>query len=434
VRPFPSEFLWGATLSAHSVEGGHFDSDWWRWEQRPGRIAGESTSQAGSDHWNRFREDIGLARLFGLNALLVSLEWSRIEPREGHVDGLSLEHYRAVLEAMCAEGLEPVVALHEVTVPAWFALRGGWLAAEAAEIFSRYAGEVAGVLGEACRYWIPMLTPVTALRMGYMRGLWPPGARNMWAAWKSLRHMALAHAETFRRFREKVPDARIGLSVHAETLRPFDVSSSWDLRAARGECALSNTVWPRVLTSGQWPRPFGENRALADTADFIGVSYYGAQYVRFRPGKGTFAVRVNNQGERAGVYDCEQDSDGLAGVLHDLAAFRKPLMVLGTGLATEDDRARRHFLLNHVATAQRALANGTELRGFMYRSLLDGFEWDRGYEARYGLVHVGRAALARTPNPSAYLYKDIAVSGGIQKGTLARYSPDWRPPEGLVLA
>jgi beta-glucosidase len=74
------------------------------------------------------------------------------------------------------------------------------------------------------------------------------------------------------------------------------------------------------------------------------------------------------------------------------------------------------------------------VRGYLHRSLLDGFEWDRGYGARYGLVHVGRTSMARTPNTSAYLYKDIAASGGIRSGALARFSPDWQPPKGLDLS
>jgi beta-glucosidase len=432
VKPFPTEFLWGATLSAHAVEGGHFDSDWWRWEQRPGRIADGSTSQVGSDHWNRFAEDIALARKFGLNTLLVSLEWSRIEPEPGTIDRPVLDHYTKVVEAIRTEGLEPIVALHEVTLPQWFAERGGWAATGAADGFARYTAQVAEALGDACRIWIPLLTPVTTLRMGYLRGLWPPGQQHFRAAWKSLRQVALAHAKAFRRLHEAVPAAKIGASVDAEILHPWDDSSTWDLRAARWDQALSNDVWPRALTTGEWPWPFQNNPALADTVDFLGVSYRGMQYVRFRLGRGSFACRTNKTGEGV-THEYEQDPAGMVDVLRDLSKFGKPLMLMGNGIATGDDAARRRYLLDHVAALQRALAEGVEVNGFMYRSLLDGFEWDRGYQAHYGLIHVGRRALARTPNPSAYLYKDIAVSGGIREGALGRYCPEWQTPEGLEL-
>jgi len=387
----------------------------------------------GSDHWNRFQEDIALARSFGLGALMVSLEWSRIEPEPGNFDSGALDHYSAVLDAMRTEDLEPIVVLNEVTLPLWFAERGGWRGTNAPELFALYTARVAEVLGKKCRYWIPLMIPITAVRMGYLWGLWPPGAKSLRDGWKSLGNMALAHAQAFRILHEMVPEAKIGASIQAEILYPFDHSSTWDLRAARWEQGLSNQLWPRVLTTGEWPRPFRKDLALANTVDFIGISYYGAQHVRFRPGKGTFAVRTNALGERA-TPEYEQDPNGMIDVLRDLSAFGKPLMILGNGIATEDDNMRRHYLLDHVAALQRALAEGIDVKGFMYRSLLDGFEWDRGYHAHYGLVHVSRGALARTPNPSAYLYKDMAVSGGIRNGALARYCPDWKPPEEFETA
>mgnify|MGYP000844176951 FL=1 len=434
MSPFPPEFLWGATLSAHAVEGGHFASDWWRWEQRSGRIADGTTSQTGCAHAARFREDIALARKLGLNALLVSLEWSRLEPREDDPDSEALAHYREVLETMAAEGLEPVVALHETTLPEWFASKGGWLRADAAHLFSRYASRVGEALGGMSRYWVPMLTPVGTVRMAYLTGLWPPGRRNLLAGWKALRHMARGHAAAYRALREHAPEALIGASVPGEIVRPSDDTRPWDLRVARWEQALSNTVWPAALTSGRWPRPLGTDRTLAGTVDFVGISYSGVRRVRFRPGRGGCALQVNAEGGRAAPHDGEPDADGLAAVLRDVAGFGKPLMVLGNGLATGDDGARRHYLLDHVAALQSAVEAGMDVRGYMYRSLLDGFEWDRGYSARYGLVHVGGGSMARTPNTSAYLYKDIAASGGIRKGALARYCPDWDPPEGLDLS
>lgn len=434
MRPFPPEFLWGATLSAHAVEGGHFESDWWRWEQRPGRIADGATSQAGSEHVNRYREDIGLARKLGLNALLVSLEWSRIEPNEGKPDSEALDHYGSVLQAMAAEGIHPVVALQEVTLPQWFAARGGWLRPDASAVFARYSGHVAAILGSQCRYWVPLMTPLATLRMGYLGGLWPPGLRCFRAAWKALRHMAAAHAAAFRVFRNRAPEAMIGASVLAELVHPADATRPWDLRAARWEQALSNRVWPAVLTSGKWPRPFRADHTLAGTVDFIGVSYYGSRRVRFRPGRGRFAQNVNGDGEGVSSNASVREPDGMAAVLRELAAFDKPLMVLGNGIATDDDEARRRYLLDHVAVLQSVVDAGADVRGYLHRSLLDGFEWDRGYGARYGLVHVGRTSMARTPNTSAYLYKDIAASGGIRSGALARFSPDWQPPKGLDLS
>ncbi len=69
-------------------------------------------------------------------------------------------------------------------------------------------------------------------------------------------------------------------------------------------------------------------------------------------------------------------------------------------------------------------AEGFDLRGYFHRALLDGFEWERGYTRRYGLVHVDRESLSRTPNPSAFLYKELCRTGTISPGAVARYCPE----------
>lgn len=106
-------FLWGAAVSAHAVEGGNFNSDWWRWEQRPGRVRENGSSKVAADHFRRYREDIGLARKLGHGALLFNLEWSRIEPEPGRFDDGSIAHYGDVFDALAEAGLEPVCALFQ---------------------------------------------------------------------------------------------------------------------------------------------------------------------------------------------------------------------------------------------------------------------------------------------------------------------------------
>jgi beta-glucosidase len=41
---FPDGFLWGTASAAHQVEGDNRNSDWWEFEQQPGKIANGDTS------------------------------------------------------------------------------------------------------------------------------------------------------------------------------------------------------------------------------------------------------------------------------------------------------------------------------------------------------------------------------------------------------
>jgi beta-glucosidase/6-phospho-beta-glucosidase/beta-galactosidase len=48
---FPAGFLWGTSTSAHQVEGGNENNDWWDWEHRPGAINGGTRSGAACGWW-----------------------------------------------------------------------------------------------------------------------------------------------------------------------------------------------------------------------------------------------------------------------------------------------------------------------------------------------------------------------------------------------
>src|SRR5689334_20316062 len=124
---FPDGFLWGAATSAHQVEGGNLNNDWWAFEQRPDSAAVESSAD-GIDHYHRYADDFELLASLGHNAHRLSLEWSRIEPAPGQFSRAAVAHYRRVLSRLADTGLTAMVTLHHFTLPQWYASQGGWLA------------------------------------------------------------------------------------------------------------------------------------------------------------------------------------------------------------------------------------------------------------------------------------------------------------------
>ena len=130
---FPKGFLWGAAGSAHQIEGGNTNNDWWEFEHAPGSGCAESSGDA-CDSYHRWAEDIDLVAGMGLGAYRFSLEWSRIEPAEGEFSVAALDHYRrhAAPDATSA-GIVPVVTFHHFTTPLWLAARGGFEALDAPE-------------------------------------------------------------------------------------------------------------------------------------------------------------------------------------------------------------------------------------------------------------------------------------------------------------
>lgn len=411
-------FLWGATVAAHAVEGRDFDSDWWRWEQRPRRIRGGGTSEMASDHLNRFREDIKLAGQAGLNALQVSISWARIAPRPGEFSEEALAHYASVFGALKKQGITPIAVLQEHSLPLWFANEGAWDGPKAAAHFEAYVKAVFAAISSHCRHWIPLYEPVLWQRMALGEGRWPRPEKARHGVLPSLKRMAAAYLRAHDFIAGQAGSHAVGLSITAPDLAPADPHSPWDLHAVRWQRRYWERALPEALRAERRERPF----------HFLAVSLPGRQYVHFsalHPRKGLSRYE-SPSGELASADTAEPCAHGVAAALERAAAWEAPLWVTGTGLATEDDSARCTFLLDHTEAVLKCRRRGMPLMGFCYRSLLDGFEWRHGFTQRYGLIHVDRKSLARTPNPSAFLYQDIAKNNAIRDGAAARYCPLWR--------
>jgi len=105
---YPKDFLWGAATSSHQVEGNNRNNDWWQWEE-----AGKTKTPSGvaADHFNRYEEDFQIISHLGHNAHRFSIEWSRIETKEGEFDSEAINHYKNVLESLRRKSITPVSSL-----------------------------------------------------------------------------------------------------------------------------------------------------------------------------------------------------------------------------------------------------------------------------------------------------------------------------------
>ncbi len=433
---YPEDFLWGATLSAHQVEGDNYANDWWRWEQRPGRILDGANSQVASGHFEQYASDIDLARKLGLQSLFLPIEWSRVQPAAGVFDENAIMHYHEVLSCLVDCGIEPICVLCHAALPQWMANRRGWTHPRSALWFEGYVARMAAEFAPTCRYWIPLYEPMHAIRLGLGEGIWPPGKHNagLTMLW-SLQHLTQAHDAAYHAIHAQRPDAQVGVALRGRQCAPLDPDQAWDVRHAHG-----HEVWPHHFLN-----PPGASRvtlaldpfwfqsgtpsvsSCARALDFLGVSYYGTEIIRFNPLKirRCFVDYMDKAGNAIHVEKTEAAPAGLYPVVQSMARYGLPLWIAGNGVATSDDATRCSFLLDHLAVMRECIREGVDIRGYFHRSFLDGFEWTRGYQARYGLVHVARESLDRTPNPSAYLYKDICETNTIRKGTCARFCPGW---------
>lgn len=407
---FPDEFLWGAATAAHQVEGNNTNSDGWLLEHLPGTIFAEPSGDA-CDHYHRYREDIALLAELGLNTYRFSVEWARIEPEEGEFSQAILEHYRRVLTTCHEHGLTPVVTFHHFTSPRWLLAAGGWEDAQTPSRFARYCERVmqhlGDLLGAACTLNEPNL-PALLATMGI--GGEPPEQRAeipMWQAAARALGIAPERVAPFQ-FTASATGFEVRLAAHRAAVAA--------IKAVRSDLPVGWTLANADIQAG----PGGEARAAQVRLevnevyleavrgdDFVGIQTYGR--MRFgstgllRPDEG---VELNMMGE-------EFYPEGLEATIRQAAAVAGiPVIVTENGLATADDTRRIAYVERALRGVANCLRDGIDVRGYIYWTALDNFEWIFGYRPTFGLIAVDRATQERTVKPSGRWLGNVARTNG----------------------
>ncbi|MBF0253960.1 MAG: glycoside hydrolase family 1 protein [Candidatus Omnitrophica bacterium] len=408
---FPKTFLWGSATSSHQIEGENRLNDWWAWES-----AGKTTDRSGiaCDSYKRFEEDFDLVRELHQNAHRFSVEWSRIEPEEGRWDEDALAHYAGMVRALKKRGITPLVTLHHFTNPQWMARSGGWENPRSVFWFKRFSCKVAEVMGGEVSLWITINEPNVLVHKCYIEGDWPPGNRSLLRAVRAMRNLAKAHraayAEIHGIYRKAGWDRpMVGAAQHFLACDPLNAASLGDRMAARVRAGINN---------GAFFWLGGARRGL----DFVGVNYYFREVVRASwsvKGLGFLIGKVCAAGlpEAAAVRNdlkWEIFPEGIARVIRAVwRRFGLPIVVTENGICTHDDELRNRFIREHLRAVGECIQGGVDVRGYLYWSLLDNFEWSIGYFPKFGLVAVDPKTQNRTPKPSALYYASICRAGGL---------------------
>ncbi len=406
-----AEFAWGVATSSHQVEGDQPGNDWTDWEDA-GRIHDGTRSGAACEWWRgRAEEDLARAAELGVRAIRMSLEWSRIEPREGELDRSALDRYAAILARARSLGLEPFVTLHHFTLPRWVAADGGFASAQIVPRFARYATYVGAALGGHARFFATLNEPNVLAFMGYAGSAWPPGRGSLAAGLAAMRHALVAHAEASRALRSTC-GAAVGLVLNLPAFDRLRPDRRRDRAVARAQDWAFGGALLASLAGGRLVPPLGVAlvAGLAGSCDWLGLNYYGRYRVRFdaRAASELFGRR---DAERT-VHTAHNDwgevfPEGLTRQLLRLGALGVPLYVTENGLTTHDDAERARYLRAHVQAVRDAISRGADVRGYFVWSLVDNFEWAEGWSTPFGLFALDRASGARTARPSAAVYREI---------------------------
>ena len=417
---FPKGFLIGASTAAHQVEGNNIHSDYWAMEHMEYTSFNEPSLDA-VDHYNRYEEDIKILAGAGLNAYRFSIEWARVEPQPGVFDEAEIEHYRKVLDCCRANGVEPVVTMHHFTSPKWLIEQGGWESEETIDKFARYCRYVVEQLGDKLHYVCTineanMGLQIAAIAKRYMKMMQanqkvegsvqvginienPMMERMKKQAMENMKLFGTPQPQTFVSQRTDEGDILV--------MRAHQVAKA-AMKAVKPDLKIGVTLSLHDIQA----QPGGEDEALRVwTEEFLHYlpyikddDFFGLQnYTRTLVGpEGSLPVPA---GAEVTQMDYEFYPQALGNVIRKVhEALPIPIMVTENGIATADDTRRTAYIKQALAGVESCIADGIPVVGYCHWSLLDNFEWQKGYSMTFGLIAVDRATQKRSPKPSlAYL-------------------------------
>ncbi len=448
---FPEGFAWGAATASYQIEGG-WNADgkgpsvWDVFSRRKGSIEHGDTGDISCDHYRLWETDLDIMKSIGLKAYRFSLSWPRIIPEgTGAVSEKGIGFYDRLVDGLLERGIEPWVTLFHWDYPYGLYLRGGWLNPDSSSWFADYTAVVADALSDRVANWITLNEPQCFIGLGHLTGEHAPGLRLGFDETLRVCHnVLLSHGkavDTIRaraKIRPSTGVAPVGVVRMPASDKPATIEAARKSMFSVSSRDYWNHTWfgdPMLL--GHYPedglRLFGDEMpAFPDSdleqicrpLDFYGINLYFPEYIVEEDG-------TLNRWMGEGLKGSGNNFTGLGWPVKPEAIYwglrflheryGLPMVVTENGLANPDwpgpdgrvhDPQRVDFLRRYLLEVRRAIADGTDVRGYFSWTLMDNFEWSLGYRPRFGLVHVDYKSGRRTLKDSAHWYSKVIGDNG----------------------
>ena len=444
IDSFPADFVWGAATAAPQIEGAAFldgkgESIWDRYARIPGKTFQGHTLDVACDHYHLFKEDFALMRQLGIKNYRLSLAWPRIFPQgDGMVNQQGLDFYHRLFDAMKEEGITPWVTFFHWDLPQALEDRGGWVSRVTVEAFAKYADTVVQAFHGKVKHWITLNEIRCFTRLAYGFGGKAPGRKVSTAELNQTYHHALVcHGEAVRAVRQHGgAGAQVGLTDNSDICMPA-TENARDIAAARVWFAEHNEHLLGAIYGGGYSASYlkrcgadapqvqaGDFALICLPTDFLGLNLYTGTFIR---------AGVDGRAEELPLpaHYPKADSPWLhlaPQVMYWGTRFAqetygaRSIYITENGCGYNDepvvngevlDLHRKEFLRSHLRELHRAISDGVPVHGYFVWSFMDNYEWEDGYERRFGIVHVDFATLKRTPKYSAHYYAAVLAANRV---------------------
>jgi beta-glucosidase len=441
---FPQNFLWGAAASAYQIEGaynedGKGESIWDRFTRWEAHVLNGDNGNTACDHYHRYKEDVALMKSLRIPCYGFTIAWTRILPEgRGTINQKGLDFYSRLADELLNAGIQPKATLFHWDLPQALQDAGGWPHRGTAEYFAEYARIVFDRLADRVKLWATHNEPWVSAFLGHAHGIHAPGLCDYSQAYQAAHHILLSHGRAVQVFRQGGYGGKIGIILNLNGLVPAS-DDERDIAATQRVHDETHALFLDPVFKGKYPQRLFEYVGghqpkvqandldiIHQPIDFFGLNHYNTDLVSFDLFGGLNKARLTPYSAASwgrtdmnwGIHPMGLKNE----VMYMKEQYGNPVLYLTeNGCAIPDvpdendfvcDWDRIRFLQAHIRALHEAIQAGANVHGYFVWSILDNFEWERGYTQRFGLVRVNFDTLKRTPKQSAYWFRDVIAKNG----------------------
>lgn len=454
------------------TEGGRQSSVWDEFSHEKGKTEHGENGDISCDHYHHYKEDIQILKSLGIKNYRLSISWSRVlsyksdykgEAVKGEVNSKGLEFYDNVINELLANDITPWVTLFHWDLPMELERKGGWRNRDIMYWAADYAELIVKHFGKRVTHYFT-INEMPCVLGGYCGWMAPGLVVSQKEQLNIVHNLLLTQGNMARAIRKNLPEAQIGFAHNGNALYPATdseadikamekaievIESSRENYAPEKGTGLFNgtslTYWCDPIFLGHYPEEAftifknempkieeGDMEIISTPLDFVAYNTYEGACISATSeavaGSGVacdtddFCVIPFPQGiPRTAIkwpitprsmryfneYICKR--------------YKKPLYITENGMSNADviskdgkvhDEQRISFTESYLHNLSLAIEDGANIKGYFHWSLLDNFEWSRGYQERFGMVYVDYQTQKRTIKDSALWYKNVIATNG----------------------
>ncbi|VDI50812.1 lactase-phlorizin hydrolase, partial [Mytilus galloprovincialis] len=390
-----------------------------------------------------------------------SLSWPRILP-DGTIKNVNrkgIEYYNKLIDGLQKAGIEPMVTLYHWDLPqALQDAYGGWLSETVSDLFAEYARICYKEFGDRVKLWITLNEPRVVATRGYGGGTMPPEIGGPGTTvYIATHNLIKAHAKAYRIYineYKEIQKGNVGITYNFHWQEPTNKSNPEDIEASEtGNQFFLGWYANPVFVDGDYPdimkKKIGnksrrqhfnssrlpsftdyEKKYIKGSSDFIGLNFYTSEMVSMRRTP-TYKVDYRDDTDIIAVKDPAWIGSGSSwlkltpwGIRKALNWMRNhygnvPIYITENGISDRNgslhDDHRMFYYKHYINNVLKAIRiDGINIKGYTAWSLMDNFEWVRGYSERFGLhfVNFSDPSRPRVPKASARFFRDLIINNG----------------------